>query len=106
MVSVRIVLIARWSSSCSVISRSPTPGLADVRQVEVVLVVPWIAQRRRFGVSRMGLLADIRRLEHGHAFGVSGHDAVLDPVVHHLDEVAGAVRTAMEIALFSSSADV
>ena len=31
--------------------------------------------------------------------GVGGHDAVLDPVVHHLDEVPGAARPAVQVAV-------
>src|ERR1019366_2157164 len=33
--------------------------------------------------------------------GVSGHDAVLDAVVHHLDEVSATVRSSVQIALFA-----
>ena len=36
--------------------------------------------------------------------GIGGHDAVLNAVVHHLDEVAGAARPAMQIALFGGAA--
>src|SRR5581483_125682 len=35
--------------------------------------------------------------------GVGGHDPVLDSVVHHLDEVARAVWSAMEIAVFGGA---
>ena len=33
------------------------------------------------------------------SFGVGGHEAVLDAVVHHLHEVAGAARAAMQVAV-------
>ena len=35
-----------------------------------------------------------------HALGVRLHQGVLDPVVHHLDEVPGPHRTHPEVALF------
>ena len=38
-------------------------------------------------------------VEEVEALGVGGHDPVLDPVVDHLHEVAGARRAAVEIAL-------
>ena len=38
-------------------------------------------------------------------FGVGGHDAVFDAVVDHLDEVAGAVGTAVQVALFGGAAE-
>ena len=37
--------------------------------------------------------------KHVEALGVRGHQAVLDAVVHHLDEVAGAARAAVQPAL-------
>ena len=39
------------------------------------------------------------------ALGVGGHDAVLDAVVDHFDEVAGAVGAAVEIAVLGGAAD-
>src|SRR6476646_2260686 len=37
---------------------------------------------------------------------ISGHDAVLDPVVHHLDEVPGTVCAAVQITELGSAADL
>src|SRR5581483_8195032 len=37
--------------------------------------------------------------------GVGGHDPVLDSVVDHLDEVAAAVRAAVQIPSFGGAAD-
>ena len=68
------------------------------RQVELVLVVLGIAQRRRFGVARARPLADIGVAQDVESLGVRGHQPVLDAVVDHLDEVAGAVRPAMQVA--------
>ena len=55
------------------------------REVEVVALVG--RQRLVAGVAQ-----DVE------AFGVRLHQAVLDPVVDHLHEVAGARRTAMQVA--------
>ena len=38
------------------------------------------------------------------ALGVGGHEAVLDAVVHHLHEVPGAVRAAVQVALLGRAA--
>ena len=74
------------------------------RQIQVVLVVFGVAQRRRLGVDLVILLADVRRAQDVHAFGIRRHHAVLDAVVDHLHEMAGAVRAAMEVALLGRSA--
>ena len=52
----------------------------------------------------LGVLLAVHRagvgvLEHVQALGVGRHDPVLDAVVNHLDEVAGAVGSAVQIAL-------
>src|SRR5271165_6572869 len=80
------------------------PDFGDVSEVEVVLVVLGVTERRGFGVgfalvgfAGVGVLQDIQ------AFGVGGHDAVLDAVVHHFDEVARAAGAAMEIAFLGSA---
>ena len=59
------------------------PDLADFEQVEVV----------------GRLLEDLKTL------GVRLHHAVLDAVVDHLDEVAGAVRTAQTVAALRRQVD-
>ena len=66
------------------------PHLGDVAQVEVVLVELGFAQRRGLGVDGALALADVGVAEDVEPLGVRGHDAVLDAVVDHLDEVAGA----------------
>src|SRR5262245_29751081 len=53
----------------------------------------------------MLLLAHVGTAQHPEPLGVGGHEAVLDSVVHHLDEVAGAVWPTVQITLFSSAAD-
>ena len=52
-------------------------------------------EKRWSGVDarRVGVAQDVE------AFGVGLHHAVLDAVVHHLDEMAGAARAGVEIAL-------
>src|SRR5205814_589209 len=58
---------------------------------------------RGLSVDRMGLLPDIGRAQNADALRISGHDAVLDSVVHHLDEMARAVWPAMQVALFGGA---
>ena len=52
----------------------------------------------RVAEAGVGVLQDVE------AFGVRGHQAVLDAVVDHLHEVAGAVSAAMQIAVRRSAA--
>src|SRR5215510_7314630 len=59
-----------------------------------------VAQRCRLGIDLMFLLADIGGLQDAQAFGVCGHDAVLDAVMDHLDKVTGAIGAAMQVTLF------
>src|SRR5215218_2182445 len=75
------------------------PDLGDLRQVEVVLVVLGVVERRRLGVGLALDLAGVGVLEDVQALGISGHQPVLDAVVDHLHEVAGPVRAAVEVAL-------
>src|SRR6516164_156421 len=65
-----------------------------------------VAQRRGLGVGGMGLLPDIGGAQHTKSLGIGGHDAVLDAVVHHLDEMPGTVRPAMQVALLGGAADL
>ena len=67
---------------------APPPDLGDLRDVEVVLVVLGMLERRRLGVGLALHLAGVGVVEDVQALGVGGHDAVLDPVVDHLHEVA------------------
>src|SRR5262249_38901732 len=41
--------------------------------------------------------------QHAQPLGVGGHDAVLDAVVYHFDEVAGAIWPAMQITLLGAA---
>src|SRR5262245_19993895 len=54
----------------------------------------------------MLLLADDGVAQNVHSFGVCGHEAVLDPVVNHLDEVTGAARPAVQVTELSGAADL
>ena len=54
----------------------------------------------------MRLFADIRGTQHVESFGVGSHEAVLDAVVDHFDEVAGAVRAAVQVALLGGAAGI
>ena len=57
------------------------PHLGDVGEVDVVLVVRGIAERRRLGVHLVRSLADVGGSQDAHALGVRRHQAVLDAVV-------------------------
>src|SRR5262249_3272397 len=81
------------------------PHLGDVGQVEVVLVMLRLAQRRGLGVHLVTTLAHVGRTQDAEAFRVGRHDPVLDPVVDHLDEVAAAVRAARELPRLSGGGD-
>src|SRR5262245_41327590 len=63
-----------------------------------------VAQRRRFGIDLMLLLAHVGGSQDAQTLGVGGHDAVFDAVMNHLDEVARAVWAAMQIALLGCAA--
>ena len=82
------------------------PDFGDVADVEIVLVVFRVAERSGFGIDLVHMLADVGAVEDAEAFGVGGHDAVLDAVVDHFDEVAGAVGAAVEITLLGGAAEL
>ena len=63
-----------------------------------------VAQRRGLGVDRVRALADVRGAQDAEPLGVGRHDPVLDAVVDHLHEVAGAVRPAVEVAVLRGAA--
>src|SRR4026207_2088319 len=73
-------------------------------RVELVLLVLAVAERRGLRVDNASPLADVGRVEDRQPLGVGRHHAVLDAVVHHLDEVAGATRPAVQVALLRCSA--
>ena len=80
-----------------------TPDFGDVGEVEVVLVLLWVAERSGFGINRLSFCADIGIFKDIHAFGVGGHDAVFDAVVDHFNEVTSAVGSAVEVAEFGGA---
>ncbi len=60
-----------------------------------------MCQRGGFSVVFAGVgSADAGFLKNGHAFGEGGHHSVLDAVVDHFHEMPGAVRPAVQVALF------
>src|SRR6185312_17534979 len=63
-----------------------------------------IAERRGLRINHAGLLSDIRGVENREALGIGRHHAVFDTVMHHPDEMAGAGRSAMQIAPLGRSA--
>src|SRR4029453_11180546 len=65
---------------------APAPELDDLGEVELVLELPGVAHRGGLGVVLLGGEPDAGRGEDVESLGVGGHQSVLDPVVHHLDE--------------------
>ncbi len=62
-----------------------------------------IAQWRGLGVDGSRLFSDVSLAQDSESLGVGRHQAVLDPVVDHLDEMPGAVGTAVQVALLGSA---
>src|SRR5207302_9473833 len=89
----------------SVAAAAP-PYLGDVAQVEVVLLMLGRPERRRLSVCLAVSLSRIRAAQDSRALCVRGHQAVLDSVVDHLDEVASAVGSAVEVAFLGSAANL
>src|SRR6202034_1165411 len=83
-----------------------TPDLSDVGQTKLVLIQFGLPQRRGLCVGLKLCFADIGVLEDVQTLRVSRHDAILDSVVDHLDEVAGATGSAMQIALLRRAASL
>src|SRR4029434_8078891 len=82
------------------------PHLRNVRSIEIVLIMLRVTQRRRLGIALMFLLAYVGGTQDTQAFGVGRHDAVLNAVMNHLDEVAGAVWPAVQITLLGGTANL
>ena len=95
---------AARSSSHEAITLPRRQTSAMSAQVQVERVVLGVAQRRRLGIdgasmcARVGVVQDVQPLR------IRGHHAVLDAVVDHLHEVAGAARAAMQVAALGGAA--
>ena len=63
-----------------------------------------IPQWRRLGIYFAFTLACVSAFQNTDTFRIGGHDSILDPVMDHLHEMAGAVRPAMQVTLFGSAA--
>ena len=63
-----------------------------------------VAKGRGFGVDLVGVLADVGLAKNVEPLRVGGHDTVFDAVMHHLDEVAGAVRPAVQVTPLGGAA--
>src|ERR1700735_2414503 len=81
------------------------PDFGDVGQVEIVLIMFGVAEGRGFRINGVLLLADVGGTQNSQAFGVGGHDSVLDSIVDHFHKVAGAVRAAVQVSLLGGAAD-
>jgi hypothetical protein len=60
-----------------------------------------ITQWRRLSVRCSFGLTFIRVMQHVQSLSVRGHQSILDAVMHHLHEVAGAGLTAMQVTISS-----
>src|SRR2546430_5050918 len=86
---------------------STTPHFRDVTQIQVVLVVLRIAQWSGFGIYfAVSALSNVRSAQDSQPLRVCRHNSVLHSVVHHLDEMAGAVWAAVQIALLGGAIDL
>src|ERR1700722_15310563 len=63
-----------------------------------------IPQRRCLRIYLAFTLACVSAFQDTHTFRIRSHDSVLDPIMNHLHKMAGAVRPAMQIALFGRPA--
>src|SRR5205814_5714251 len=81
--------------------------LRDVSEIHVVMIVLGIAQWRSFRVGRFAcLFAGISLTQNRDSLRVCRHDAILDSVVHHLDEMTTAVWAAVQVALLGRTVDL
>jgi len=84
------------SSSHDAITLPAAPDFCDLGQVKVISIV---LGSRSGGVFRIdhAMLLRCWPPENREPLGIGGHQAVLDPVMNHLDENAGAVWPAMQM---------
>jgi hypothetical protein len=80
------------------------PELRNLREIEVVLVVLGVLEGRGLRVGRTVRGSRVRVVQHAEPLRVGGHHSVLDAVVDHLHEVAGAVGSAVQVALLRAAA--
>src|SRR5262245_19867154 len=62
-----------------------------------------VAQWRGLGIDPVLLQANIGRTEDTESLSVGRHDSIFDTVVYHFHEMAGAIRTAVQITLSGRS---
>src|ERR1700730_462171 len=74
------------------------PDLRDSSKIEIVSIVVRIAQRGCLGINCLLPLANIGVTKHAQPLSVGGHDSVFDSIVNHLDEVAGPIGSAVQVA--------
>src|SRR6185369_8055714 len=84
---------------------SAPPYFGDIGKIQIVLIVLRISQGCRLRVDLMRLFADIGSAQDTQPLGIGSHDAVLDAIVYHLDEVAGTIRTAVQVPLLGGASD-
>jgi len=89
--------LARRSSSQELHDAAMTPQLGDLIELEVEavsLLLGW----SRLGVDDLRARVGTDLVQDIEALGIGGHEAVLDAIVHHLHEMAGAAGTHMKVA--------
>ena len=74
------------------------PDLGNLRDIDLVAIVLRMTQRRGLGIDLVLRQADIGIADDVEPFRIGGHQAVFDAVVHHLDEMPRAIRSAMQVA--------
>ena len=66
-----------------------------------------VAQWCSFCIGRaVSLFADVSATQNRKPLRVCRHDAVLDSIVDHLDEIAGAIWAALQVTLFGHTVDL
>src|SRR3954447_15974745 len=60
----------------------------------------WDTQGCCLGIRRMQLFPNIRRSQNSEPLRICSHQAILDAVVDHLDEMTRPTRSAMQVARF------
>ena len=80
-----------------------TPDLGDLADVDAVLIMLRIGQRRGLGIHGLLIQPDPCVFEDVEALRVGSHQRIFDAVVDHLHEMARTVGSAVQIALLGAT---
>src|SRR6266852_5044378 len=83
-----------------------TPKLRHIGEVEIILVVLRISQRRSLGIDLLLMFANVCMMQDVQALSVGGHDAVFNTIMDHFDEVTSTIRPTVQVPLLSSSTNL